>query len=326
MILHPTRRVVLAAVAAAVFGRTTALAQEPGRTYRIGVLSNFTREAPNWVAFFDEVGKSGFVEGKNLSVDPRGFEFRVDQAAELVEQLVQSRTDTILCAGKPMTVLVQAATRTVPILSVTDDMLVEGLVPSLAHPAGNLTGISIFSSELNGKRQEMLIDLLPAARHLAALFDPETAGPSQLEAVREAAAIRGVELSIYPAANPEEIASAIDRSSAAGAKALNVLASPLLSRYRRVIIERSAARRLPTIYQWPESAEEGGLIAYGARFTQIYRQLARQLVKLLRGAKPSDLPVEQPTEFELVINLNTAKALGLGVPPSILARADEVIE
>jgi putative ABC transport system substrate-binding protein len=314
------------APAAAVFGRRAALAQEPGRSYRIGVLSNFTREAARWAAFFDELGKSGFVEGKNLIVDPRGFQFPVDQAAGLAEQLVQSGVDAILCAGKPMSTLVQTATRIIPILSVTDDMLVEGLIRSLAYPGGNLTGISIFSSELNGKRQEILLDLLPEARHIAALFDPGTAVPLQLETLRKAAATHGVVLSTYPAAKPEEIASAIDSLSAEGATALNVLASPLLDRYRRLLIERSAVRRLPAIYQNPETAEEGGLIAYGARFTQIYRQLARQLVKVLRGAKPADLPAEQPTKFELVVNLKTAEAIGLAVPPSILARADEVIE
>jgi putative tryptophan/tyrosine transport system substrate-binding protein len=312
--------------AAVVFGRRTVLAQEPGRTYRIGVLSNFTREAPIWAALLDELGKSGFVESKNLTVDPRGFEFRVDHASGLVEDLVQSQVDAILFAGKPMSTLVQAATRTIPILSVTDDMLVEGLVPSLAQPGGNLTGISILSSELNGKRQEILIDLLPGARHIAALVDPGTVVLLQLETLRKAAATRGVELSAYPAANPEEIASAIDSLSASGATALNVLASPLLSRYRRLLVERSAARRLPAIYQRPETAGEGGLIAYGPRFTQIYRQLARQLVKLLRGAQPADIPVEQPTQFELVININIAKALGITVPKSLLALADEVIE
>jgi ABC-type uncharacterized transport system substrate-binding protein len=317
---------MLATAAAVVFGRSIALAQEPGRTYRIGVLSNLTREAPIWTALLDELGKSGFVEPKNLTVDPRGFEFRADQAAGVAEQMVQSGVDAILCAGKPVTLMVQTATRTIPILSVSDDMLAEGLISSLAHPGGNLTGISILASELNGKRQEILIDLLPGARHIAALVDPGTAVPLQLETLQKAAAIRGVELSTHPAANPEEIASAIDGLSAAGATALNVLASPLLNRYRRLLIERSTARRLAAIYQWPETAEEGGLIAYGPRFTQIYRQLARQLVKLLRGAKPTDLPVEQPTQFELVINLKTAKALDLTVPQSILARADEAIE
>ena len=133
-------------------------------------------------------------------------------------------------------------------------------------------------------------------------------------------------MSIYPVSGPEEIIAAIDKAQAAGATALNVLASPILYINRKIILERSAALHLPAIYQWPETAEEGGFAAYGPRFSKVWRQLARQVVKMFHGAKPADIPVEQPTEFELVINLKTAKAIGLTIPPSILLRADEVIE
>jgi putative ABC transport system substrate-binding protein len=309
-----------------VLGRGAVSAQEPGRTYRLGILSNYTREAPIWGALFDELGKSGFVETKNLIADPHGFAIQPDQAGAVVVEFVNSGVDVILCPGKQITATVQAATRTIPILSVSDDMIADGLVPSLAHPGGNLTGISILASELDGKRQEILMELLPASHRMAALVDPGTAAPLQLEALRNATAMRGVELSVFPVGSPEEIRAGIDRAQAVEATALNVLASPLLNRYRRLIIERTAALRLAAIFQWPETAEEGGLAAYGSRFTQIYRQLAHQLVKVLRGAKPADIPVEQPTTFELVVNLKTAKDLGITIPPSILARADEVIE
>jgi putative ABC transport system substrate-binding protein len=189
-----------------------------------------------------------------------------------------------------------------------------------------LTGISILATELDGKRQEILMELVPASRHMAALADPSATEPPQLETLRNAAAMRGFELSIYPVRDPEEIAAAVDGAQASGATALNVLASPVLNANRKIILDRSAAARLPAIYQWPETAEEGGLVAYGPRFTMVFRQLARQLVKLLHGVKPADIPVEQPTRFGLVVNLKTATALGLTVPPSILARADEVIE
>jgi putative ABC transport system substrate-binding protein len=325
-VLRPRRRALLAASAVVLVGRGAARTQEPGRTYRLRILSNYDREAPIWVTLIDELGKAGFIEGKNLGVDARGFAIHPDQAAAVAAELVKSGVDVIICPGKQITATVQAATRTIPILSVIDDMIADGLVPSLAHPGGNLTGISILASELDGKRQEILMELVPESRHMVALVDPGTAVPLQLEALRQATAMRGVELSVLPVGSPEEIAAAIDKASDAGATALNVLASPLLNRYRRLILECSAARRLPAIYQWPETAEEGGLAAYGPRFTGIYRQLAGQLVKLLRGAKPPDLPVEQPTTFELVVNLNTAKELGLTVPPLIPARADEVIE
>ena len=205
-------------------------------------------------------------------------------------------------------------------------MIASGLVPSLARPGGNLTGISFMATELDGKRLEILMELVPVSRHVAALADPTSTGRPQLDALQGAATSRGVELSIYPVHGPEEIAAALDGAQAAGATALNVLASSLLYRNRKIILDRSAMLRLPAIYQWPETAEEGGFAAYGPRFTKVNRQLARQVVKVLRGARPADIPVEQPTEFELVINLKTAQALGLTVPPSILARADEVIE
>jgi putative ABC transport system substrate-binding protein len=307
-------------------GCGAALAQQPGRTYRLGILSNYARDAPIWVMLLDELAKSGFAEAKNLGVDPRGFAIQPDQAAAVAAELVNSGVDVIISPGKQITAAVQATTRTIPILSVSDDMIADGLVPSLAHPGGNLTGISILASELDGKRQEILMELVPAARHMVVLVDPGTAAPLQLEALRQATAARGVELSVVPVGRPEEIAAAIDKATDAGATALNVLASPLLNRSRRLIIERSAALRLAAMFQWPETAEEGGLAAYGPRFTEIYRQLASQLVKLLRGTKPADLPVEQPTRFELVVNLKTASALGITIPPLILARADEVIE
>ena len=319
------RDLILSAIATAL-NFPLGAAEELSRIYRIGILSNYPREAPIWNALFEELRKFGLVPERNVTVDPRGFAIQPDQAHAITADLLDAGAEVIICAGKPMTASVQAATSTIPILSVSDDMAAEGLVPSFAHPAGNLTGISILASELNGKRQEILIDLSPETRLMAALVDPGTVTAVQLEAVISAATAHGVKLSTFNTTNPEEISAAIDGLHAAGCGALNVLASPLLNRHRGMIIKQCAARRLPTIYQWPETAEEGGLIAYGPRFTQIYRQLAAQLVKLLHGEKPADLPVEQPTKFELVVNLETAKALGLAVPPSILARADEVIE
>jgi len=208
---------------------------------------------------------------------------------------------------------------------VNDDMVASGLVPSLARPGGNLTGISILATELDG-RQEILMELVPTSRHMAALADPSATRPSQLEALRSATAARGIALSIYPVRGAGDIAAAVDAAQIAGATALNVLASCLLNANREIILGRSAGLRLPAIYQWPETAEEGGLAAYGPRFTEVFRQFARQVVKVLRGAKPADIPVEQPDKFELVINLRTAKTIGLEVPAALLDRANQVIE
>lgn len=168
------------------------------------------------------------------------------------------------------------------------------------------------------------MDLVPSARHMAALVDPHY--PHQLSAVRKTTDARGVELSLRSVAKPDEIGPAIEAARQAGAQALNVLGSAMLYVNREAIFRDADRARLPAIYEWPEMAEEGGLVAYGPRLPSLYRQLARQVVKVLNGAKPSDIPVEQPTTFELVINLRTAKAFGLTIPLTLLARADKVIE
>jgi putative ABC transport system substrate-binding protein len=327
MSAHPTRRAVLLAGAVTTLGPRAGWGQESGRTYRLGILSGGeTRKALGWVSFFDEMGKAGFVEGKNLIVDWR-FVGSPEQTAAAAAELVQLAPDVLIPAGStPAITAAQQATRTVPLVGTADDMVGSGLVPSLARPGGNLTGISFMATELDGKRLEILMELVPASRHMAILTDPTITGQSQVETLRSAAASRGVELSIYPARGAEEIASAVDAARAAGAAALNVLASPMLNTNRRIILDRTAALRLPAIYQWPEVAEEGGLAAYGPRLATMNRMRARQVVKVLRGAKPADIPVEQPDKFELVINLRTAKTIGLEVPGVLLDRADEVIE
>lgn len=190
------------------------------------------------------------------------------------------------------------ASATIPIVAITDDMVGSGLVRSLANPGGSTTGVSIFATQLDGKRQEVLLELLPSLRRMAALADSNTTGPRELQALQDAARTRGVELLLYRVSKPEEILPAIDAAKRSGAAALNVLATPLLFGNRRIIFERTAARRLPAMYQWPEMAEEGGLVAYGPRIVEIFRELmAREVVKVLRGAKLADLPIEQPTKF-----------------------------
>ena len=221
----------------------------------------------------------------------------------------------------------QQATATIPILGITQDMVGQGLVNSLARPGGNTTGVSVLATELDGKRQEILIEAVPGLRRMAILADSKATRSPELQALQDAARARGVEVSIHRVASAEEITAAIDTAKASGAAALNVLSSPLLYGNRQLIMDRVAALRLPAIYPWAEEAEEGGFLAYGPRIVQIFRELvAQQLVKLLRGVKPADIPVEQPTKFELVINLKTANAMGVTVPATLVARADKVIE
>jgi putative ABC transport system substrate-binding protein len=318
------RELMLLLCGAAFLDAPIGRAQEPGRVYRLGIMFGLPREeAGN--ALFDELRGAGFIEGENLKVEGR-FSMREEEAPEVAAMLVAAGVDAIMTGGYPRARVIQQATRTIPILIVADDLVLSGLVPSLAHPGGNTTGISILATELDGKRLELLTELVPAARHIAALADPRITAPDQLRALEDAARARGIALSICLAAKSQDIVLAIDAAQASGAQALNVLATPLFDANRRLIIERTATLKLPAIYQWPEIAEAGGLAAYGPRRTEIDRQEARQLVKIFRGAKPADIPAEQPTNFELVVNLNTAKALGLTVPPSILALADEVIE
>jgi ABC-type uncharacterized transport system substrate-binding protein len=302
-------------------------AQEPGRVYRLGGLTPSPHDAPHYTALFDELRRLGFIDGQNLTVDWRGYGLPIEQFPDLAVELIKAKADVIFCAGDAAIRAAQRATETTPILAVTDDMVGSGLVRSLARPDGNTTGVTILATELDGKRQEILMEAVPGLRRLVALADINATTPQHVQALQDAARARGAELSIHRVTNSEEIVPAIDATKTSDAAALNVLSSPLLFANRRVIIERTRELRLPAIYQWPEMAEEGGLIAYGPPLLQMFRELGRRhLIKLFRGVKPTDLPVEQPTKFDLAINLTTAKALGLKVPPMLLARADKVIE
>ena len=303
-----------------------AMAQEPGRTYRLGWLSPFTRDVPFNVAFFDELRRRGFIEGQNLTIDFRAFAPHLDLISQYAAELVTAQPDVIYAGGGVATRAVQQATKSIPIVAIADDMVGEGLVESLARPNGNTTGISILATELDGKRQDILIEAVPGIRRMAALADSSTLTEAKARALQEAARAHNVELSIYRITRGEEIAAAIDKAQASGATALNVFASPMLDGNRRLIMERVAALRLPAMYQWPEWAEEGGFAGYGPPLDELVDLVARFAASLLRGTKPADLPVEQPTKFELVINLKTANAMGVTVPAALLVRADKVIE
>jgi putative ABC transport system substrate-binding protein len=328
MAINIARRKFIAALGGTAFAwPLAARAQEAGRTYRLGSLQPSPRSAPHHVAFFDELRRAGFVEGQNLVVDANGYELRVEQLAEHASELVKARVDVIFASGDAAVRAAQQATKTIPILGNATDMVGAGFVASLAKPGANTTGFSVLSAELDGKRQEILIEAVPGVRRMAALADGNVTALQRLQMLQDAARTRGVELSTYRVAIPEEIAGAIETAKSSGAAALNVLASAFLYGNRQIIMERAATLRLPAMYEWPNMAEEGGFVAYGARLTQLFRDIfARQCIKLLRGVQPADIPVEQATKFELVVNLKTAKALGLRVPESLLVRADEVIE
>jgi putative tryptophan/tyrosine transport system substrate-binding protein len=275
----------------------------------------------------EELRRLGFIEGKNLTIDFRSYGPNTDLIPEFVAELVKAHVDVILVNGDAAIRAAQQATTTIPILAGSDDMVGSGLVNSLARPGGNTTGVSILATELDGKRQEILIEAVPGLRRMAALADSNRTPVMKLDVLQEAARTRNIELSVHRVVSGAQIAAAIDTAKTSGAAALNVLASPMLYASRQLVMDRVAALRLPSMYQFPEEAEEGGFIGYGPRIVDIYRELMTgHLVKLFRGLKPADVPIEQPTKFELVINLKTAKGMGVTVPATLLARADKVIE
>ncbi|MGE5202795.1 MAG: ABC transporter substrate-binding protein, partial [Acidobacteriota bacterium] len=249
------------------------------------------------------------------------------RAPALAGELVAQNVDLIISFGDPAIRAAQSATQAIPIVGMTEDMVGSGLVASLSRPGGNTTGVSILASELDVKRLEILREFVPLARRIAVLADPTTSTAMSTRAqFMRAAHDLNVELLRFEAESPEALGRALDAIAEARVEAVNVLASPLLNVMRLEIISRMRAARLPAIYQWPESAEDGGLLGYGPRNLLCYRHIVSLADKLLRGAKPADLPIEQPSKFELAVNLKTASAIGTTIPPALLLRADEVIE
>ncbi len=320
------RRAFLAGLgAAASFG---ARAQDARRVYRLGALIPVGRDTPGIIAFFDEMRLHGFVEGQNLEVLSGGFNVSRDQIDEKVASTVRAAPDAIISGPDRYTRAFQDTTKTIPLIGMSEDMVAEGLVASLARPGGNTTGISILSPELDGKRQDLLIEAVPNARRIAALIDATMpiATPGHIEKLQAPARARGIEVLTFSAASRDQVPAAIDAAKAAGADALNFLASPLFSVNPRPIIAHIMNMRLPAMHQWPDIADDGGLLGYGPRFADVFRQRARLVIRVLRGARPADIPVEQPTRFEFAVNLRTAKAIGHEIPAGLVLRADKLIE
>ena len=261
------RREFIALMGASVAWPFAALAQEPGRMYRLGSLLPFSRDTPAVEAFLGEMRSHGFIEGQNLTIFYRDYGLHGDLISQYAAELVKAQCDIIGAGGGPAIRAAQQATKTIPIVGTADDMVGEGFVASLARPNGNTTGVSILATELDGKRQEILIEAVPGLRRMAALADSNNTTGAKLDALREAARARNIELSIQVVAKDEEIAAAIDMAHASGAAALNVLASPMLHANSQLIMDRVAMLRWPAIYQWPELADEGGFAAYGPRIT-----------------------------------------------------------
>jgi putative tryptophan/tyrosine transport system substrate-binding protein len=319
------RREFVALFNASVTVPFAALAQQPGRTYRLGVLLPHPRDVPVNLAFLDGFRRRGFIEGQNFAIEWRAYWQHFDLILQYAGELVKAGIDVIVAGGDEAIRALQQATKTIPIVALTDDMLLSGFANSVARPDGNITGVNILGREGDGKRQDILIEALPGLRRIAALVDVTT--DPRLDALQEGARAHNIELSIYRIARAEQIVAAIDTARASGATAINVLSSALFWGNRQLIRDRVAALHLPAIYPFPEEAEEGGFVAYGPRLGDLFLEvMPRQIIQLFRGVKVADIPIEQPTKLELVINLTTAKALGLTIAESFLVRADKVIE
>jgi putative ABC transport system substrate-binding protein len=303
-----------------------ALDAQQGRVPVIGVIRNGSQSIND--VFASRFGRGmqtlGWEDGRNIRYIFMWADRRDDRLPALAADLVARPVDVIIVLGEPAIRAAQRATSTIPIVGLADDMAGSAFAASMARPGGNITGVSILAGELNAKRLALLHEMVPHARRIGVLADP-TSVPT-VPQVEKAARGLGIEVVTRPAKNREEIGRALDALIAARVGAVNVLASPVLDGHRGFIIDRVRQARLPAIYQWPESARDGGLVSYGPRAALAHQQMARFVDKILKGAKPADLPVEQPTTFELVINLKTAQALGPTIPPSVLGRADQVIE
>jgi putative ABC transport system substrate-binding protein len=325
-------RRLLAVLALAVCATPITLgAQAKDKIVRVGHLSGSGESASgDFVeAFKDGMRALGYAEGRNLRLEARYAEGRIERLPALAEELVRGAPDVLLVATTPANLAAKAATTTIPIVMVlVADPVGAGIVRSLPRPGGNITGVTNIVAELAGKRFEILKELVPGARRFAVLVNPESQNaPLQMQNAREAALKLGIELSpvleVRDGADLEKAFGAAARARVAGAIRM---IDPLVFMLRRETVALAARHRLPVIYPTGDDVEAGGLVAYGANVTEQYRQAARFVDRILRGAKPADLPVEQPTHFELVINARTAKALGLAISPALRARADRIVE
>ena len=302
--------------------------QQAGKVHRIGVIGEFSPTHPVVAAFRQGLRELGYTEGQSILVEYRHAHGALDLVPNFVAELIRLKVDLLVVGGTVSAQLAKAQTTTVPIVFATSgDPVGSGLVASLARPGGNATGLTIFSPELSGKQLEFLKAAVPKVSRVTVLYNPvNPAAESALNATRESARALAVELQLLGVHEPSELPSAFSALTGWRAGALLVLADPVLGNELAQISKLAAKNRLPAMYLRREFAEAGGLLAYGPSFSDNYRRAATYVDKILKGAKPADLPVQRPTKFELVINLKTAKALGLTIPPSLLQRADQVIE
>jgi putative ABC transport system substrate-binding protein len=304
-------------------------AQQATKIPRIGFLSvsSLFANAARIEAFRQGLREIGYVEGEDIVIEYRYAEGKLDRLPALAAELVRLKVDMIVTGGSTVTRAAQKATATIPIVMAQDtDPVGNGFVASLARPSGNITGLSTLAPEISGKQLELLKEIIPQLARVA-VFGTSTR-PGNVQALKEielAAGAFGLKLQYLDMLDPKDIETAFREASKGRAGAVLALATPVLFSQRKQIVELAVKNRLPAIYNAAEFVEAGGLMTYGVSFNDLFRRAATYVDKILKGAKPGDLPVEQPTKFEFVINLKAAKQIGLTIPPNVLARADKVI-
>jgi ABC-type uncharacterized transport system substrate-binding protein len=304
-------------------------AQQPQKIPRIGFLTNNSSTGLGAAdeAFRQGLRSLGYVEGKSLVTEYRYGEGKIGRLAEMAAELVRLKVDVIVTGGPTSTRTAKQATSTIPIVMASDpDPIANGFVASLARPGGNITGLATLSPELSGKRLELLKEILPKLSRVAVLGTSTSPGTAQeLKEAELAAAALGVKLQYLNVLDPKDIEAGFRAASKERTDAVLMLNSAILLSQRTQLTDLAVKTRLPAIYPWPEFVEDGGLMTYGVSIIDLHRRAATYVDKILKGANPADLPVEQPKKFEFIINLKAAKQIGLTIPPNVLARADRVI-
>jgi ABC-type uncharacterized transport system substrate-binding protein len=323
------RREFIGLCGAAISLPLAADAQQTGKVPRIGILNN----GPAAVSrpFLQGLHERGYTEGQNLIMEVRFADWKLDRLPALAAELVALKVDLIVAGGTPAARAAKQATSTIPIVAISmGDPIGDELVTSLGSPGGNVTGTTFLGPELVAKRFGLLKQAIPGVSRVAALWHPGAYGERTMKGFLKesevAAGALGVQLQFVPARNSDEFDNAFSAMGAANADALIVLPSPMLFAEHRRIVELAGKKRLPAMYQAREFVDAGGLMSYGSNLFDLARRAATYVDKILKGAKPADLPVEQPTKFELLVNLKTARELGLTIPREFLLLADEVIE
>jgi putative ABC transport system substrate-binding protein len=321
------RREFIAGLGSVAAWPVVARAQRPNRVSRIGILALAPAGSPTHVAFYQGLRDLGYIEGQNLLIEYREYGSRRERLASLATELVKLNVDVIFASGSEATRAARQASATIPIVMTSTDPLGQGFIASLARPGGNVTGLSLMGPEVSGKRLQLLQEIVTGLAKVALFWDPNDPGAEfSVKETQAAAETLSLKLQVLETRRADDFEAAFQATAKEEARAVILVPAPAISANMKRIADLALRHGLPTMYFSDSLPEAGGLVSYGASLVAIYRRAANYVDRILKGANPADLPVEQPAKFELVINLKTAKALGLTIPETLLATADEVIK